>query len=310
MAFDVRGEHSGRRLRRASGHGARFDQPDARAAPRQLLRDGTADDPAAHHDDVPAAYVDHTGRGQSLGTVKSDCPRLRRSGRTLAIVDDAPPGVLMPRRARQFIDGLPYHVLNRGNRRQRVFSQHSDYEMFLTTLADAVARWPVRLLAFALMPNHFHLVLWPAQGIAISAFMRWMMNAHIRRHLPIRRAEGHRASLSGPITRRSPIQTDSHLLTVLQIRRSQSVAGAARCNGPSTGDGPVSPETPRWMARRLVAPSSGSKAVELARTSSTRTMASADRDALRQAVQRQVPFGDPEWIRSVDSGTVTRDSHE
>ena len=46
----------------------------------------------------------------------------------------------MPRRARQFIDGLPYHVLNRGNRRQRVFSQHTDYEMFLTTLADMRVR--------------------------------------------------------------------------------------------------------------------------------------------------------------------------
>ena len=77
----------------------------------------------------------------------------------------------MPRRARRFVDGLPYHVLNRGNRRQPIFSQHSDYEMFLTTLADAIKRVPVAILAFAVMPNHFHLVLWPQQGIDISAFM-------------------------------------------------------------------------------------------------------------------------------------------
>ena len=52
----------------------------------------------------------------------------------------------MPRRARRFVDGLPYHVLNRGNRRQPIFSQHSDYEMFLTTMADAIKRVPIAIL--------------------------------------------------------------------------------------------------------------------------------------------------------------------
>ena len=88
----------------------------------------------------------------------------------------------MPRTARRFIDGLPYHVLNRGNRRQTIFSQAHDYEVFLTTLADALEKVPLAILAFALMPNHFHLVLQPEQGVTISEFMRWFMNAHIRRY--------------------------------------------------------------------------------------------------------------------------------
>ena len=46
----------------------------------------------------------------------------------------------MPRNARRLVDGLPYHVLNRGNRRQTIFSQQGDYEVFLTTLADAIER--------------------------------------------------------------------------------------------------------------------------------------------------------------------------
>jgi len=88
----------------------------------------------------------------------------------------------MPRTARRFIDGLPYHLLNRGNRRQRVFAKSHDYEMFLTTLADALDIVPLRILAFALMPNHFHIVVLPHIGQQISDFMRWFMNAHIRRH--------------------------------------------------------------------------------------------------------------------------------
>jgi putative transposase len=213
----------------------------------------------------------------------------------------------MPRHARHFIDGLPYHVLNRGNRRQRVFAQHSDYEVFLTTLADAVARWPVRLLAFAIMPNHFHLVIWPAQGIAISAFMRWMMNAHIRRHYRFGELRGTGHLYQGRY-KAFPIQSDSHLLTVLRYveanpLRAQLVQRAEHWAWSSlTRDAALD-------GRRLVDPSPVQKPSNW-REIVNETMTTVDRDALRQSVQRQVPFGDPEWIRRVDSGTVTRDSHE
>ena len=88
----------------------------------------------------------------------------------------------MPRTARRLLDGVPYHVLNRGNRRQRIFSKPPDYEAFLTTLADAMLQVPIAILAYAIMPNHFHMVLWAERGVEISAFMRWFMNAHIRRY--------------------------------------------------------------------------------------------------------------------------------
>ena len=121
----------------------------------------------------------------------------------------------MPRNARQLVDGLPYHVLNRGNRRQTIFSQQGDYEIFLTTLADAIKQNPLAVLGYVIMPNHFHLVLWPQQGIQISAFMRWFMNAHIRRYHRFGELWGTGHLYQGRF-KAFPIQTDHHLLTVLR----------------------------------------------------------------------------------------------
>ncbi len=86
----------------------------------------------------------------------------------------------MPRLRRVFPDGIPQHVVNRGNRRATVFTDFADYLGFLAALADAGERTTVRLVAFCLMPNHWHLVLWPVKGREISAYMQVAMNAHIR----------------------------------------------------------------------------------------------------------------------------------
>jgi putative transposase len=86
----------------------------------------------------------------------------------------------MPRPPRILPDGVPQHIVNRGNRRSTVFRESADFIGFLGALADATDRTRVRLLAFCLMPNHWHLVLWPIAGHEISAYMQIVMNAHIR----------------------------------------------------------------------------------------------------------------------------------
>jgi len=70
----------------------------------------------------------------------------------------------MPRTARAAVGGVCYHVINRGNGRMKVFHTAEDHENFLEILARANARIDMRLLAFCLMPNHFHLVLWGIKG--------------------------------------------------------------------------------------------------------------------------------------------------
>ena len=67
----------------------------------------------------------------------------------------------MARTLRVALGGYCYHVLNRGNGRATIFHKQGDFHAFLKLLGDAAEQVPVRLLAFCLMPNHFHLVLWP-----------------------------------------------------------------------------------------------------------------------------------------------------
>ena len=67
----------------------------------------------------------------------------------------------MPRTARASAAGHCYHALNRGNGRAQVFHDADDYHAFVRLLRQACARVRMRLVGLCLMPNHFHLVLWP-----------------------------------------------------------------------------------------------------------------------------------------------------
>jgi putative transposase len=60
--------------------------------------------------------------------------------------------------------------VNRGVRRQQLFWKTGDYAAFLAILAEGQQRSSVRILAFCVMPNHFHLVRWPRNGPEVVDF--------------------------------------------------------------------------------------------------------------------------------------------
>ena len=65
----------------------------------------------------------------------------------------------MPRKPRQEIAGGVHHVFARGNRREDIYLDDADREMYLAMLARVVAREGWRLLAYCLMHNHMHLLV-------------------------------------------------------------------------------------------------------------------------------------------------------
>jgi putative transposase len=71
----------------------------------------------------------------------------------------------------------------------------------------------MRLLAFCLMPNHFHIVLWPREDGQLSDYMAWPLTAHVRRYHPLYHSSGH--VWQGRF-KSFPIAEDDHLLTVLR----------------------------------------------------------------------------------------------
>ena len=74
----------------------------------------------------------------------------------------------MARIARFVVPGLPHHVTQRGNRRERVFFSDDDYRLYQDLLREACDKAGVSVWAYCLMPNHVHLILTPttADGLA------------------------------------------------------------------------------------------------------------------------------------------------
>lgn len=96
----------------------------------------------------------------------------------------------MGRALRTVAGGFAYHVLNRGNARMQVFDKPGDYEAFEHILAEAVGRVKMRLLAYCVMPNHWHLVLWPREDGDLSTFVGWLTLTHTQRWHAHRHSEG------------------------------------------------------------------------------------------------------------------------
>jgi putative transposase len=65
-----------------------------------------------------------------------------------------------------------YHVLNRANFHSRLFRETAQYEDFLGIVEEGLNFVPMRILAYCLMPNHWHLVLYPRADGDLSKFLR------------------------------------------------------------------------------------------------------------------------------------------
>ena len=70
------------------------------------------------------------------------------------------------------IAGLTQHVMNRGNNRCDIFRADRDYAFFLFALREAALRYQLEVHSYALMTNHFHLVVTPRQATAVSMAMQ------------------------------------------------------------------------------------------------------------------------------------------
>lgn len=77
--------------------------------------------------------------------------------------------------------GFVYHVLNRANDRKTIFQKASDYEAFGRLMAEVQERVPMRVLAWCLMPNHWHLLLWPERDGQLSDYVRLLTLTHTQR---------------------------------------------------------------------------------------------------------------------------------
>ena len=198
----------------------------------------------------------------------------------------------MPRRPRFRTGGYVFHVLNRAVRRETLFSKEGDYLAFQRVLEEARRQVPMRLLAFCVMPNHFHLVLWPVGDDDLSEYMRWVTVTHTQRW-----HAHHKTSGTGPIYqgrfKSFPVEQDEHFFTVVRyVERNPLRAGLVSRASRWRWSSPWLRLNERWDvtldAWPVPCPDGWTDHVE-------RPQTEAELAAVRQAVRRDSPFGSAAW---------------
>jgi len=118
----------------------------------------------------------------------------------------------MPRPLRPIADGLVYHVINRGNNRQTVFSSEGDFTAFLKAITDLNERLQFDLYGYCIITNHIHLLIRPREG-SISRIVQSLLISHTQRFHRFHGSSGHvwQGRFKSPV-----IQDDDHLLAVLR----------------------------------------------------------------------------------------------
>ena len=203
----------------------------------------------------------------------------------------------MGRPARIALGGFIYHVLNRGNGRLNIFHKDADYQAFLAILAEAQQHVPgARLLSYCLMPNHWHLVLWPECDGELSDFMHWLTLTHTQRwHAHYQNIGG--GHLYQGRFKSFPVETDEHYLTVCRyVERNAQRAGLveraedwlwssiARRRAPEGAAGPTLSVGPLPWPRNWL-------------EQVNRPITEKELAAVRRSVERGQPYGGAGWVQ-------------
>jgi REP-associated tyrosine transposase len=201
----------------------------------------------------------------------------------------------MPRTARVAPGGYVFHVLNRGNERRTIFEADGDYLAFLRVMSEALEHTPLRICAWCLMPNHWHLVLWPLKDGQLGQFMQRLTTTHVRRWRLFHHNVGQGHLYQGTY-KSFPVEQDEHFYTLCRyaernplrarlVRRAENwpwsslgatYHAAAAAEAPPLATWPV-PRPRTWL--------------DLVNQPQTE----AELDAVRTSIQRGRPFGDARW---------------
>lgn len=214
--------------------------------------------------------------------------------------------------------GLIYHVLNRANAGLKICRGQNDYAAFERAFEEAHAKVPVRVLAYCLMPDHWHLVLWPRKEHDLSEFMRWLTVTHTRRWHAQHDSAGTGHLYQGRY-RSFPVEPGEPLLTVCryvesnarrdgQVRRAEnwpwtSLWRRQHGAGPgqiklARGGKDAQVEEPHGDGGRAMAALLDDGPMPLPRNWVARVnepFTDAELAALRTSVRRGTPFGSTEW---------------
>lgn len=202
----------------------------------------------------------------------------------------------MPRRSRDGSANVIFHVLNRAVRGTRLFETPEDYLAFERILSEAVTRAGLRLLAYCVMPNHWHLVVWPNDDQQLSKSMHWLTLTHAARWGTAKHVRGTGAVYQDRF-KAIPVQSDRHFLTLCRyVERNALRAGLVD-------------RAESWQPSSLWQRCSSFYAIPLHEWPILRPadwvslvnepQTVAETEAIRKAVQKGRPLGNEDWQREI-----------
>jgi putative transposase len=194
------------------------------------------------------------------------------------------------------LGGYVYHVLNRANGRLPIFQKDGDYEAMERILGQALEHVPgMRLLGYCLMPNHWHLVVWPRRDGELSDFGHWLTLTHTQRWHAHYHDVGSGHLYQGRF-KSFPVGTEEYFLQVCRyVERNALRAGLVkraevwRWSSLWQRENKGSVVLSDWPVPR---PDAWVKRVNAVQTA-------AELEALRRSVQRGQPYGEESWARRV-----------
>ena len=86
----------------------------------------------------------------------------------------------MARQNRNLKNNHYYHLVNRGVAKQATYLDEQDYAEFLRLLRKGCEKYPMDIIAFALMPNHYHILIQVLEGEDVWKCMHWSMGMYAR----------------------------------------------------------------------------------------------------------------------------------
>jgi putative transposase len=180
--------------------------------------------------------------------------------------------------------------------RLTIFEKDADYEAFERVLEEGHERIPLRILDYTLLPNHWHLVVWPRTDSEVTDFLQWVTVTHTMRWHAHYHTSGSGHLYQGRF-KSFPVQTDEHLFSVLRyVERNPVRAGLAE-----------RVEDWRWGSawrrhQRKAALKSVLADWPTGRPRNwldyvNRPQTEAEVAALRRCVQRGTPYGSELWMK-------------
>ncbi len=203
----------------------------------------------------------------------------------------------MPRTARIAPGGCVYHVINRGVGRQQLFFDDDDYLAFERVIAETLEKRAMRIVAYCLMPNHWHFVLWPENDQDLGAFMQRLTITHVTRWQKFRQQVGYGHLYQGRF-KSFMVDADDYFYQVVRYvernaLRANLVQRAEQWQWSSLwirefGDADNRKLLSKWPIRR---PRDWVSFVN--KPASEKELA-----AIRNSSNRGTPYGSPDWVNA------------